>query len=182
MQNDISETNLTSSSLEASKVFSRGTCDCNHHSASIHAVITRADGTVEDLGVGHNSRVAAGWVAQYANMWTGTQVAQFNYVALSQNSGLTPTLSDTTLSQEITGGGLQRVQVTPTFTAMSTLGGSGVATFQKTYTCSAGPLSVYGASLFNAASAGTLYNTMLLASSATLQTNDQLSLTISITQ
>ena len=149
------------------------------HVGTLHAVLTRVDGTKEYF-TGRNARVNAGASAQFANMFSGTQVAQFNYLALS-STAITPASGDTALSGEITGSGLARVQVTPSYTAPASVGATYSAVFTKTFTATAS-VNVNSCALLNASSSGTLFSEIAFSSQASLNANDSLSVTYTISQ
>jgi hypothetical protein len=96
-----------------------------------------------------------------------------NYIALSSNTA-TPAASDTTLTGEITTGGLARAQ--GTYAEVST----DQFTITKTFTASATHTSVQKAGLFTASSSGTMMaeNTF---TSVSLASGDQLTITWTIT-
>lgn len=143
------------------------------------ATIIRADGTIEELEPTYNSRVLAGasWQAQI--MGNASGAASMQYIALSSNASFSPVNTDTAVSTEITTVGLGRAIGTyGTMTGGATLNAAAAYTISKTFTAS-GTMTVYGAGLLNASSAGTLYveSTMTAASLANL---DSLAITWTI--
>jgi len=143
--------------------------------------IIRADGTRELLSAGCNSRVNSGanWQASLMGSAAGTPA---NYMALS-TATLSPALTDTSLTGEITSGtnaGLARTQATyQNYTAPTTLGGPASYQLQHTFTSSA-TATVNSAALFNASSSGTMFVEANLSPSATLASGDQIVLTWSV--
>lgn len=101
----------------------------------------------------------------YTNTSAGT--AASNWVAVTQTA-ITPAAGDTTLSGEITTGGLARAQATPAHTA-----GTNSTTLTITYTASTSFSTVQGSGLFNASSAGTESHESTFTSTA-LNSGDQL--------
>jgi len=96
-----------------------------------------------------------------------------NYVALS-NDSLTETSGSTTLSNEITTNGLARAQGTYAHTTAAS-----TATIAKTFTAT-GAQSAQKAALFSASSSGTMHHALSFTQRS-LQTNDTLSITFTIT-
>jgi hypothetical protein len=145
---------------------------------SVQAVLTRANGSVEDLSVGYNSRVDAGasWQAQLMGSAAGTPAA---YLALTATV-ITPAKTDTTLTSEITTNGCARALATyGGYTAPSSLNGAASFTLSKTFTAT-GSQTVSSAALFNAASAGSLFVEAVLGTAATLANGDSLQITWTI--
>lgn len=105
---------------------------------------------------------------------TGLGTNGANYMALSSNTDA-PTTADTTLTGEITNGGLIRIQGTVTHVA-----GSTTSTVNKTFTSSATHTSVQKCGLFTAVSAGTMVHEATF-SSVNLESSDQLAVTWTIT-
>lgn len=97
-----------------------------------------------------------------------------NYIALSTNTAA-PAATDTTLTGEITSGGLERSQGTYAHT-----NGQSTFTVSKTFTASATHTAVQKAGLFTAATGGTMMaeNTF---TSVSLASGDQLTITWTIT-
>ena len=110
--------------------------------------------------------------AQLGSTSPGTNGA--NYIALSADTGA-PAAGDTTLTGEITTGGLVRTQGTYAHT-----NGQSTFTVSKTFTASATHTAVQKAGLFTAGTGGTMMaeNTF---SPVSLAANDQLTITWTIT-
>jgi hypothetical protein len=110
--------------------------------------------------------------AQLGSTSPGTNGA--NYIALSSDTGA-PAAGDTTLTGEITTGGLARSQGTYAHTA-----GTNTYTITEPFTASATHTNVQKAGLFTASSAGTMMaeNTF---TPVTLNSGDQLTITWTIT-
>jgi hypothetical protein len=96
-----------------------------------------------------------------------------NYIALS-NDTVTETSASTTLSNEIVANGLQRAQGIVTHNA-----GTNTTTVVKTFTAT-GAQAAQKAALFTAAAAGTM-NHVLGFTQRSLQTNDTLQVTFTLT-
>jgi hypothetical protein len=96
-----------------------------------------------------------------------------NYIALS-NDALTENAASTTLSSEIVANGLERAQGTVAHTP-----GATTTTVSKVFTAT-GAQAAQKAALFTASSAGTMHHALAFTQ-RTLATNDQLSLTFTIT-
>lgn len=137
----------------------------------VHAVIFRKDGTVEDLGVSTNLRTTAGLNWQADVMGHTTQPAEAQYIGLTTNTGA-PAAGDTTLTGEISTGGLGRAQGTYAHTPDATS-----YTITASWTASATHTAVHKAGLFNASSGGTMAFTTNLNADATLASGDQLQVT-----
>jgi hypothetical protein len=97
-----------------------------------------------------------------------------NYIALS-NDTLTETSASTTLSNEIAANGLSRAQGTVNHTV-----GATTTTVAKTFTCTTAPQAAQKAALFTASSSGTM-NHALAFTQRSLQVNDTLAITFTIT-
>lgn len=97
-----------------------------------------------------------------------------NYIALSTDA-TAPAATDTTLTGEITTGGLARTQGSVSHTA-----GTTTTTIQKTFTATATHTGVQKSGLFDAATGGTLVHEATF-SSVNLEANDQLQVTWTIT-
>lgn len=110
--------------------------------------------------------------AQIGSTSTGSNGA--NYIALSSDT-TAPAATDTTLSGEISGSGLDRAQGTYSHTA-----GTNTFTVQKIFTASGTVSAIQKTGLFTASSGGTMMaeNTF---SSVNLISGDQLTLTWTIT-
>lgn len=145
----------------------------------MEVVITRADGTVEKQH-SFNSRVDAG-AALSASLISGTTLggltspAAAKYIAVSSSS-LTPAKGDTTLTGEISTNGLGRALGTAgTYTAPSALDGAASYVLSKTFSAT-GTATVVSAAIFDAASAGNMFVEANLASSATVNNGDSLTI------
>ena len=109
----------------------------------------------------------------YTNTSAGTRGA--GYIGLSSNAAA-PAASDTTLTGEITTGGLARVDAgTKTHT-----GGTNSTTIQHTFTASGTHTAVQKAALFNAASSGYMAHENTFTA-VTLQSSDTLQVTWTVT-
>jgi hypothetical protein len=95
-----------------------------------------------------------------------------NYIALTTNS-TAPALTDTTLTDELVGNGLQRQLATYAHTE-----GATTYTLTKTFTSTdPTPRTINKVGIFNASTGGTLVFTTLVPSPPTLQANDKLTIT-----
>jgi hypothetical protein len=111
---------------------------------TVRIIARHPDGTIFYDETGYNLRTYAGINWMYSQM-AGTPGNVCTYLALS-NSAITPALTDTTLTGEITAAyGLQRVLGTPAHTSNST---SYTVTHQFTNTAS-GTQSAQAIALFN---------------------------------
>lgn len=137
----------------------------------VHAAIIRRDGTVEDLGISANLRTTAGLNWQADVMGNATQPASARWIGLTVNT-TAPAAGDTTLTGEITTGGLGRALGTYAHTADATS-----YTITANWTASATHTAVNKAGLFNAASGGTMAFETVLNAQATLASGDQLQVT-----
>jgi len=108
----------------------------------------------------------------YTNASAGTQGA--NYVAVTVDTGA-PAAGDTTLTGEISTGGLARAVSTPAHTT-----GTNTSTLTITFTASATHTAVQKAGTFNASSAGTMVHENTFTST-NLVSGDQLALTWTMT-
>lgn len=97
------------------------------------------------------------------------------YIALTSNA-TAPAAGDTTLTSEYTDSGLARALGTYAHT-----GGTKTYTLAKTFTATADSKTVSKSSLFNAATGGTMFAEALLDSAVTMMTNDQLTVTWTVT-
>lgn len=145
-------------------------CIVDHPPNEVHAWVTRLDGTVEDLGISENLMTTAGkdWLA--AVMGNSSQPASAQYIALTTNA-TAPAVGDTTLTSEITTGGLARAAGTYSHT-------TGVSSYKitKVFTASGSHTGVAKAALFNASSSGTMVFETLLASLANLIATETLTI------
>lgn len=125
----------------------------------------------------HNLGTDAGedWLhAQlYTNTSAGTRGA--GYIAVSSNAS-GASASHTTLAGEITTGGLARADAT----TKDHTPGSNTTTIEHTFTASATHTDVQLSALFNASSSGTMAHEATFTAT-TLQSNDQLKVTWTIT-
>lgn len=137
----------------------------------VHAVITRKDGTVEDLGVSTNLRTNAGADWQADVMGNSTQPASARWIGVTTNTGA-PAAGDTTLTGEFSTVGLSRAVGAYAHTT-----GTTSYTITVTFTATGTATAVHKAGLFNAASAGTLVFETNLSSDATLASGDTLTIT-----
>lgn len=145
-------------------------CVKAHAPNLVHAWINRADGTREDLGIAENLRTTVGADWQADVMGNSTQPVSARWIALTTNS-TAPAAGDTALTGEITTGGLGRAVGTYSHT-------NGTTSYKitNTFTATASHTAVAKAGLFNAISGGTMVFTTLLSSTATLATNDTLTI------
>jgi|SRR5688500_838847 len=137
----------------------------------VHAMIRRADGTVENLGVSTNLRTTAGLDWQADVMGHATQPVSARWIGLTTNTAA-PAAGDTALTGEIAAGGLSRVVGTYAHTP-----GATSYTITASWTASATHTAVHKAGLFNAASGGTMAFETNLNADATLASGDQLQVT-----
>jgi len=137
----------------------------------VHAAIIRKNGTVEDLGVSTNLRTTAGLDWQADVMGNATQPASARWIGLTVNT-TAPAAGDTTLTGEITTGGLGRAAGTYAHTP-----GATSYTITASWTASGTHTAVHKAGLFNAASGGTMAFETNLNADATLASGDQLQVT-----
>lgn len=122
----------------------------------------------------HNLRTNAGGDAESSQIGnTSTQAASCNYIALT-NTAITPDVTHTTLSGEISSNGLSRAQATYTNTSHSQF------TLTKTFTCATAPQAAQAEAVFNASSTGTECYEDTLSASASLQIGDTLAITHTI--
>lgn len=145
-------------------------CAVAHKPNEVHAWVTRADGQVEDLGIAENLRTTVGADWQADVMGNSTQPVSARWIALTTNA-TAPAAGDTTLTSEIASGGLSRAAGTYSHTASTTS-----YKITNVFTATSTHTNVAKAGLFNAASTGILVFTTLLSSTATLATNDTLTI------
>ncbi len=136
----------------------------------VHAIIRRANGVVEDLGISENLRTTVGADWQADVMGHTTQPAEAQWIGLTTNA-TAPAAGDTTLASEIASGGLTRAQGTYSHT-----NGTTSYKISHTFTASATHTAVAKAGLFNASSSGTMAFETLLSSTATLASGDTLTI------
>jgi hypothetical protein len=144
-----------------------------YHS-SVCKVVTRVDGTVEDLGCGPNLVVNGG--LDFINSCIGKGLCgtptNFSIIALGGNT--TPqAATDTTLANEWATNGLSRAAATYTYI------GTGNWSITKTWTDTTAASVVNTTGLFNATSSGTLFAENYFTP-VTLQIADQLNVTWTI--
>ena len=103
---------------------------------------------------------------------TGAGGVGVNFIALTEST-ITPAVTDTTLTGEITTNGLARAGGTPTHTA-----GTNTTTITKTFTATGSFTSVLASATFNASSAGTMAHIANFSTgSGTMISGDQLAVT-----
>ena len=143
-----------------------------NYEATVCRQITRADGTIEPTECSHNLLTNAGANAS-RDLLGNVGGAAFDWIGLCNASitCATPAITDTTLSNEITTGGLDRAQGT-----YAVVAGAGNWTISKTFTADSDNILTNSTGLFNATSGGTMLaeNSFTLA---TLQTDDTIALT-----
>lgn len=133
------------------------------------------DALCSDLRVSHNSRVDAGAAAIAGNI-ASSQVAIFNYVALSTDTA-TPVKTDTVCPSEIVGSGLSReVSTFGSYTAPASLNGAASYLMTASWTATAAA-TVGKICMLNASSAGTLGFETLLGAPVTVANGDTINLT-----
>ena len=150
-------------------------------------VVARARGVVEhfrpdaagtpvllDRQITYNLVTFAGRDFMHAQIYsTGPGANGLNYIALS-NDPVTETTASTVLSSEIVANGLDRQQGSYSHT-----GGTNTTTISKTFTAT-GAQAAQKAALFTASSGGTM-NHVLGFTQRSLQTNDTLAITFTLT-
>ena len=125
----------------------------------------------------HNLLTNSGRDWMHAQVYTDTSAGTrgAGYIGLSSNAAA-PAATDTTLTGEITTGGLQRIDAgTKTHTA-----GTNSTTIQHTFTASTVHTAVVKASLFNAATNGFMAHINTFTA-VTLQASDTLQVTWTVT-
>jgi hypothetical protein len=145
-------------------------CAHAHGPNTVHAVIVRANGAIEDLGVSTNLRTTAGIDWQADVMGHSTQPSEAQWIALTTDTA-TPAAGDTTLAGEITTGGLDRAQGAYTHT-------SGVASYKitKTFTATAIHTDIHKVGLFTASSSGIMPFESVLSSNGDLEEDDTITI------
>lgn len=98
------------------------------------------------------------------------------YIAVSADSGA-PAAGDTTLTGEIASGGLSRADATTNTHTDNT----NTTTLAKTFTATATHTAVHKSGTFDASSAGIMYHEAAFSADATLQNNDTLTVTWTLT-
>lgn len=152
--------------------------DSINYDANVCVTHVRADGTVAMSECSHNLLTDAGKNLIKDAIGSGGSISAVDYIALcNATAGCgAPASGDTTLENELAGGGLERTQATH--------GDLGVGNWSEyvTFTATIDNLETNKTGIFNASSTGTLFaeNTFTLV---TLQTNDQLTInwTIQVT-
>jgi hypothetical protein len=173
--------NLFERCKEAAKVLIGMKCNTD---LAENVKVHRASGHIQHIRDGkviweetiYNVKTTAGIDFTFAQTY-GTSGAQANglcYIALS-NDTLTETSASTTLSTEITLNGLGRAIGTYAHTT-----GQSTATIAKTFTCVNNPQAAQKAALFSASSNGTMHHALAFTQRS-LQVNDQLAVTFTIT-
>ncbi len=114
---------------------------------------------------------AQGYVETAANTTIGAQ-----YIAVTADSG-SASAGNTTLTGEISSGGLGRAQAT----TITHTDNTNTTTLAKTFTASATHTAVHRSGLFNATSSGIMVHEAVFASDATLVSGDTLTVTWTIT-
>jgi len=152
--------------------------------ANVCKKVTRADGTVEDLGCSKNIFTNAGknHTRDQLTGIIGSTTTLMDDIAVANVSGgagcTAQTDDDTTLCGEYTTCGLGRTSVANTFVRANAsalpVAGNWTVGGEFTSTCATQPVN--GTGLFNATSGGTLFalNTF---TTATLETNDKINIT-----
>jgi hypothetical protein len=140
--------------------------------------VIRADGTVEIICEDKDNLLTNGgrdFVHNqvYTNTSAGTRGCGF--IGVSADAGA-PSAGDTTLTGEISSGGMTRVDAT----TKTHTNGTNTTTIQHTFTATALQTALVKAALFNAVSSGTMVHENTFTS-VTLQINDTLQLTWTIT-
>lgn len=143
-----------------------------HHGDIWCSQITKADGTILPAECGLNTYTNAGMNATRDLLGSGIGTAGFKYIALGNLT--VPDATSTTLAGEYTTGGLQRALGT-----YFSLPQNGNWTISKTFTSTADALLVNTTGLFNASSGGSMLAGFSFTS-ATLQTNDQITINSTI--
>jgi hypothetical protein len=180
--NDMSDSIKTEDGLGTQVTFNRPVADVMPAlKGRLDATITRVDGTVEVLPTSYNSRVNAGANGEAYLLFgaTGTTSVsgQFNYIELS-SSAITPAAGDTALAGVISGSGLGIVQVIPSYSAPSSVGGQYSLIYSHSYTATASA-TVNSLALTNAGAA-TLFSEAAFGSTATLSSGDNLAITYTL--
>ena len=138
----------------------------------VHIVARHPDGTVFHDEWRHNLRTNAGVTWQEGQM-AGTTAAVCTYIALS-NTAITPSVSDTSLSGEITSNGLARTAGTVTYSSTASDLGSGSYSSGGTISGSSGQTCTL--SSFNSSCSGSTA-TVALTGSNTIASGTALTVT-----
>lgn len=139
----------------------------------VHAVMRRADGTIEDLGVAENLRTTVGRDWQADAMGNPTRPAAAVHIGLTAD-GTAPAIADTALTGELTTFGLARKAGTFAHTP-----GTDTYTLTAVFTAAAGitAVTVQKAGLFANATGGPLcFESLLSAPAAFGAEGDELTL------
>jgi hypothetical protein len=144
--------------------------------AEIAVVHRNANGDVLGVEKQHNLILNVGRVQYHKQCFgtSGLSANGMNYIALS-NDATAPAATDTTLTAEIAANGLSRAQGTVTLPT----GSGNQTTVDKTFTAT-GAQACQKAALFDASSAGNM-NHELLFTQRSLQTNDTIQVTYTLT-
>lgn len=127
----------------------------------------------------HNLLTNAGKDYLHAQYWTNNAAGGVgvNFIALTEAT-ITPAVTDTTLSAEITTNGLQRVIAS----TRSHTSGTSTTTLSNTFTASGSFTDVKASALLNASSSGTMGHIANFSTgSGTLTSGDQLAVTWTMT-
>jgi len=124
----------------------------------------------------HNLLTDAGrdFLHQQGYATSGITTDGANYIAVSDDGGA-PADGDTSLTGEITSGGLSRAQASVSHSA-----GNNTTELQNTFTATASHTNVQKSALFTAATSGTMVHEATF-SAVNLENNDQLQVTWTIT-
>lgn len=137
---------------------------------------------IPSLSFVYNARVNVGAALQ-ATLMSGTTFGSLTspthplYIALSPTT-LTPASTDTTLSGELTTGGLGRaLGAAQNYVQPSSLDGAASYNVYYAFTNTGSSTTVVSTALFDASSAGNMFAEVNLATSVTMATGDSLQLT-----
>lgn len=143
----------------------------------LSAKVIRADGTVKQLALlKPNLLTNNGKDVMHSNVYTNVTngTRGFNYIAVTEST-ITPAVTDTTLTGEITTNGLARAAANP---AASHTAGTGASTVEVTMTSSGSFTDVKASATFNASSGATMAHIANYATgSGTLISGDTLKTT-----
>lgn len=138
---------------------------------TVEFVVRDADGNLKQTGISTNLRTTVGADWQADVMGNSTQPVSARWIALTVNTGA-PAAGDTTLTGEITTGGLARAVGTYAHTASTAS-----YTITLTFTASATHTAVHKAGLFTAITGGILVFETNLSSDVSLVSGDTLTIT-----
>jgi hypothetical protein len=180
IKDKISPIDCTSSQKKLKRLYEDGI----PHIGKITGIITRTDGTIEEIAPSYNSRVNAGATSEsnvlFVTVGSTSTFASFQFIGLTATT-ITPAATDTTLSGEITANGCARALCSVAYTAPASVGATYTATFTHTWTCATAPQTVNSIGLFNQlAVGGTMFSEAALATTASLAIGDTLALTYSV--